>query len=144
MFLFEESTLLPFVATDNPETEPAGYQNCTVDGLVHQHNDIWKPQPCSICVCDNGVAVCDEVQCELLPNCEKLVTPEGECCPVCDTLASAGGRVDIMAFRVNNWLMSATMVFVFRASHWVVLFLSLSVQGEKGEPGDIPYVSTDH
>lgn len=112
LLLFLESTLLPSIGTDTPEIEPVAYQNCTVDGLVHQHDDIWKPQPCSICMCDNGVAVCDEVQCELLPNCEKLLTPEGECCPVCDTLASAGGRVDIMAFRVTTSLMSATIIFV--------------------------------
>lgn len=107
--LLEESTPPPPIGTDAPETKPVGYQNCTVDGLVHQHNDIWKPQPCSVCMCDNGVAVCDEVQCELLPNCQKLVIPEGECCPVCDTLASAGGRVEIMAFRVTTWTTSATV-----------------------------------
>uniref|UniRef100_A0A8C2WQD1 VWFC domain-containing protein n=1 Tax=Cyclopterus lumpus TaxID=8103 RepID=A0A8C2WQD1_CYCLU len=55
---------------------------------VHQHNNIWKPEPCRVCVCDNGVAVCDQVQCELLPGCEKAVTPDGECCPVCDSFAS--------------------------------------------------------
>lgn len=107
--LLEESTPPPPISTNAPETKPIGYQNCTVDGLVHQQNDIWKPQPCSMCMCDNGVAVCDEIQCKLLPNCQKLVVPEGECCPVCDTLASAGGRVEIMAFRVTTWTMSAAV-----------------------------------
>lgn len=61
--------------------------------MVHQHRDIWKLEPCRLCVCDNGVAICDEIQCELLPNCEKVVTPEGKCCPVCDTFASAGRTI---------------------------------------------------
>lgn len=60
---------------------------------VYQHNDIWKPEPCRVCVCDNGVVICDEVQCELLSNCEKAVTPEGECCPVCDSFASASRMI---------------------------------------------------
>lgn len=46
-----------------------------------------------MCVCDDGVAICDEVQCELVANCEKVVTREGECCPVCDSFASAGRRI---------------------------------------------------
>ncbi len=68
-------------------------ENCTVDDIVYKHNDIWKPDPCRVCVCDNGVTICDEVQCELLQNCEKVVTPEGACCPVCDSFASAGSAI---------------------------------------------------
>lgn len=68
-------------------------ESCTVDEQVYQHNDIWKPEPCRVCVCDDGVAICDEVQCELVANCEKVVTREGECCPVCDSFASAGRRI---------------------------------------------------
>lgn len=120
--LSEASTTAPPSATSAPEpTEPADVlQNCTVDGLVYQHNDIWKPQPCSVCVCDSGVAVCDEVQCELLPNCQKLVTPEGECCPVCDTLASAGGRVEVMAFRVT--ICSTAPMLTLAFSHQTKFF----------------------
>lgn len=64
-------------------------ENCKVDGELHHHNDIWKPEPCRVCVCDNGVTVCDEIQCEVLPECEKVVTPAGECCPVCENFAGA-------------------------------------------------------
>ena len=71
-------------------------ESCTVDGELYLHNDIWKPEPCRVCVCDNGVAICDEVQCELLSNCEKVVTPDGECCPVCDTFASASMHIGEM------------------------------------------------
>lgn len=68
-------------------------ESCTVDDEVHRHNDIWKLTPCRVCVCDNGVAICDEIQCDLPPNCEKMVTPDGECCPVCDTFASASMQI---------------------------------------------------
>lgn len=79
---------MSFAAADEKKGD-----SCTVDGEVYKHNDIWKPEPCRVCVCDNGVSICDEVQCELLPNCEKVVTPEGECCPVCDTFASASRMI---------------------------------------------------
>lgn len=62
-----------------------------------------------MCVCDNGVAICDEVQCELVANCEKVVTPEGECCPVCDTFASASRTIGemILICYPSNLLFSA-------------------------------------
>lgn len=61
-----------------------------MDGEVYRHDATWNPQPCLRCVCDDGVAVCDQVQCELLTNCAKVVTPEGGCCPVCEGLAGDG------------------------------------------------------
>lgn len=68
-------------------------ENCQVDGEVYHHNDIWKPGPCHVCVCDYGVSICDEIQCEALTNCEKVITPEGECCPVCESFGSASRRI---------------------------------------------------
>uniref|UniRef100_A0A3P9M754 VWFC domain-containing protein n=1 Tax=Oryzias latipes TaxID=8090 RepID=A0A3P9M754_ORYLA len=70
-----------------------GEESCTVDGEVFSHNDIWKPSPCRVCICDHGVAICDEIQCEGVLGCEKVVTPEGECCPVCENFASATGPI---------------------------------------------------
>ena len=64
---------------------------CTVDGERHQEDELWRPEPCRVCVCQGGVALCEEVQCKLLTSCEKVTTPEGACCPVCDTYAGAGG-----------------------------------------------------
>lgn len=78
-----------FFLFSHTAAEEKKIKSCTVDWELHHHNDIWKPEPCRVCVCDNGVVICDEVKCELLSNCEKVVTPEGECCPVCDTFASA-------------------------------------------------------
>ncbi|KAG7236193.1 hypothetical protein INR49_001311 [Caranx melampygus] len=83
-----------------PSADENKKESCTVEGETYQHNDIWKPEPCSVCVCDNGVAICDEVQCQLLPNCEKVITPEGECCPVCDSFASASRMIELMGFKV--------------------------------------------
>ncbi|KAF3688424.1 Extracellular matrix protein FRAS1 Precursor [Channa argus] len=82
-----------FVSFSDEAAEEQKKGSCTVDGELHHHNDIWKPAPCRVCVCDDGVVICDEVQCEILSNCEKVVTPEGECCPVCDTFASAGRMI---------------------------------------------------
>ncbi|TKS66386.1 Extracellular matrix protein FRAS1 [Collichthys lucidus] len=98
---------LSAASTLTPNTDPATAVDetkagCTVDETLYHHNDIWKPAPCRVCVCDNGVAICDEVQCELLPNCEKVVTPEGECCPVCETFASASRMIGEMDRKVNQ------------------------------------------
>ena len=89
MLLLKYSTLF---SSSVAAAESKG-ESCTVEGELYQHNDIWKPEPCHVCVCDNGVAICDEVQCEILSNCEKVVTPEGECCPVCDSFASASRMI---------------------------------------------------
>lgn len=59
--------------------------SCTADGQVYTNRDIWKPEPCRICVCDNGQVLCDEIQCDELSHCEKMSIPDGECCPVCQT-----------------------------------------------------------
>lgn len=66
---------------------------CTVEGKTYEDKAVWMPGPCSVCVCENGVTICDELICEVLPDCEKVHTPAGECCPVCDTFAGAGGRI---------------------------------------------------
>lgn len=66
--------------------------SCTADGQVYTNKDIWKPEPCRICVCDNGQVLCDEIQCEDLSNCEKMHVPDGECCPVCQSDASTDRR----------------------------------------------------
>lgn len=68
--------------------------SCTADGQVYTNRDIWKPEPCRICVCDNGQVLCDEIQCDDLTNCEKVVVPDGECCPVCQTDSSGNNGQD--------------------------------------------------
>lgn len=65
-----------------------GEDTCTENGKVYANNDMWNPEPCRICVCDMGTAVCEKVVCEDLGDCQKTVTPEGECCPVCLTAGS--------------------------------------------------------
>lgn len=77
-----------FLVSVATEDEKKG-ETCSDNGQLHPHNDIWKPEPCRMCVCDNGTTICDEVQCETVGICEKVTIPEGQCCPVCDTFASA-------------------------------------------------------
>ncbi|KAG7253230.1 hypothetical protein CRUP_011027, partial [Coryphaenoides rupestris] len=59
-------------------------QSCTADGQTYTNRDIWKPEPCRICVCDNGQVLCDEIQCDDLGECIHFTIPPGECCPVCE------------------------------------------------------------
>lgn len=57
--------------------------SCTLDGQVYNDRDVWKPEPCQICVCDSGTVMCDEVICEDTAHCSNPVIPHDECCPVC-------------------------------------------------------------
>ncbi|CAL8371949.1 unnamed protein product [Arctogadus glacialis] len=65
-------------------------QSCTADGQTYTNRDIWKPEPCRICVCDNGQVLCDEIQCDDLGECQRFSIPDGECCPICETGGSSG------------------------------------------------------
>lgn len=63
---------------------PAGaFGSCTLDGQLYNDKDVWKPEPCQICVCDSGTVMCDDVICEDSSDCADPIIPEGECCPIC-------------------------------------------------------------
>lgn len=101
-------------------------ENCKVNGEVYHHNDIWKPEPCRVCVCDNGVTVCDEIQCEVLSNCEKAVTPAGECCPVCDNFASASrmiGETDLPASREERWSLCVRFTPLIKLRYFILCLI---------------------
>lgn len=94
--------------------------SCSADGQVYTNRDIWKPEPCRICVCDNGQVLCDEIQCDELTNCEKMYIPDGECCPVCqtDSSTSAGG--------------GRQAVFGEQGSRFLSLFVRLGMKNMSG------------
>lgn len=58
-------------------------KSCTLDGQVFADRDVWKPEPCQICVCDSGTVMCDEVICEDTSDCPNPVIPHDECCAIC-------------------------------------------------------------
>lgn len=62
---------------------PAQFGGCTLDGQLYNDKDVWKPEPCQICVCDSGTVMCDEVICEDTSDCADPIIPDGECCPIC-------------------------------------------------------------
>lgn len=57
--------------------------SCMQDGQRYVDKDVWKPEPCRICVCDTGTVLCDEIVCEELKDCPNPEIPFGECCPIC-------------------------------------------------------------
>lgn len=59
------------------------FGSCTLDGQFYNDKDVWKPEPCQICVCDSGTIMCDEVICEDTSDCADPIIPDGECCPIC-------------------------------------------------------------
>lgn len=65
-----------------PHTEEDVF-SCMQDGQGYSDKDVWKPEPCRICVCDTGTVLCDEIVCEELKDCPKPEIPFGECCPIC-------------------------------------------------------------
>ncbi len=83
--LFPLSIHLPgplCVLTMTPHTEE-DVLSCIQDGQRYSDKDVWKPEPCRICVCDTGTVLCDEIVCEELKDCPKPEIPFGECCPIC-------------------------------------------------------------
>lgn len=59
------------------------FGSCSLDGQSYNDKDVWKPEPCQICICDNGNIMCDEVICEDTSDCADPIIPSGECCPIC-------------------------------------------------------------
>ena len=57
--------------------------SCELDGQIYNDRDVWKPEPCRICVCDEGTVLCDEVLCDDTAGCPDAEIPLGECCPIC-------------------------------------------------------------
>lgn len=55
---------------------------CVYDNKVYGHRVIFKPTHCRVCICINGTAWCEPIQCPVI-TCENQVVPENECCPVC-------------------------------------------------------------
>ncbi|XP_072344031.1 uncharacterized protein [Scyliorhinus torazame] len=55
---------------------------CAVDGLLLYQGAVWSPQPCTLCACEEGRAVCEDIEC-LPTTCRRTRTPPGRCCPVC-------------------------------------------------------------
>ncbi|XP_043085492.1 extended synaptotagmin-1-like [Puntigrus tetrazona] len=61
----------------------------------YRDKDVWKPEPCRICVCDTGTVLCDEIICEELKDCPKPEIPFGECCPWYTLKDAPSGQVHL-------------------------------------------------
>ncbi|XP_029945124.1 collagen alpha-1(I) chain-like [Salarias fasciatus] len=59
--------------------------SCTLDGQVFADRDVWKPEPCQICVCDSGTVMCDEVICEDTTDCPTPSSPTTSAAPSAPT-----------------------------------------------------------
>lgn len=87
--------------------------SCMQDGQRYSDKDVWKPEPCRICVCDTGTVLCDEIVCEELKDCPNPEIPFGECCPICaaDQSPPIGRNLFISHFIINK-LLHILMLFV--------------------------------
>nr|ACO51741.1 Collagen alpha-1III chain precursor [Aquarana catesbeiana] len=89
MSFVQISALLCILAVAYPSLILAQQQEvqsatCTHQGQTYADRDVWKPEPCQICVCDTGSVLCDEIMCDDTdPECENPEIPFGECCPIC-------------------------------------------------------------
>lgn len=98
-----------------PSGAPSGTgSSCTLDGHVFADRDVWKPEPCQICVCDSGHVMCEEVICEDTSDCANPVIPHDECCPVC---ADDGRESEL-----NCWHFSHVDPFCFLPLNAFLLF----------------------
>ncbi|CAG5979506.1 unnamed protein product [Menidia menidia] len=82
LLLATQVCLLVVVRCQQDEDQEDAF-SCIQDGERHKDKDVWKPEPCRICVCDTGMVLCDEIVCEELKDCPKPEIPFGQCCPIC-------------------------------------------------------------
>lgn len=69
---------------------------CTHLGQAYADRDVWKPEPCQICVCDSGSVLCDDIICDDQElDCPNPEIPFGECCPVCPQTTPQPTRVSL-------------------------------------------------
>ncbi|KAI1230389.1 hypothetical protein IHE44_0010374 [Lamprotornis superbus] len=86
MFSFVDSRSLLLIAATVLLARGQGEEDiqtgsCIQDGLTYNDKDVWKPEPCQICVCDSGNILCDEVICEDTSDCPNAEIPFGEDSP---------------------------------------------------------------
>lgn len=77
LLLLGATALLTHGQEDIPEV------SCIHNGLRVPNGETWKPDVCVICICHNGTAVCDDVQCKEELDCPNPQKREGECCAFC-------------------------------------------------------------
>ncbi|XP_067834766.1 uncharacterized protein [Heptranchias perlo] len=70
-----------------PKTTPSSpaakaSDQCVVNGLVLYQGAVWSPRPCTVCACEEGKAVCENIECPAT-KCRRKRRPPGQCCPVC-------------------------------------------------------------
>ncbi|XP_014251759.1 cysteine-rich motor neuron 1 protein-like isoform X2 [Cimex lectularius] len=59
--------------------------NCIYEGKEISDNSTWKMNGCLDCWCIKGMVLCTKSQpcVPIPPDCPKISTPRGQCCPVC-------------------------------------------------------------
>uniref|UniRef100_A0A2K6T6R8 Kielin cysteine rich BMP regulator n=1 Tax=Saimiri boliviensis boliviensis TaxID=39432 RepID=A0A2K6T6R8_SAIBB len=64
---------------------------CVLDGEEFAEGVQWEPdgQPCTSCICQDGVSECGAVLCPPVP-CQHPTQPPGACCPSCDSCTYHG------------------------------------------------------
>ncbi|XP_067880227.1 extracellular matrix protein 2-like [Heterodontus francisci] len=66
-----------------PSSQPAkASEPCVVNGLTLYQGAVWSPRPCTVCACEEGQAICEDIECPAT-NCRRSRRPPGQCCPVC-------------------------------------------------------------
>jgi hypothetical protein len=57
---------------------------CTYEGRVYENGQQWHQDPCQMCICSGGVALCKRMQCPAVAReCNWVGIPDEECCPMC-------------------------------------------------------------
>eukprot|EP00117_Sycon_ciliatum_P000271 scpid6564/ scgid6139/ Hemicentin-2 len=98
----DESTVLPadFGIDDAPTaasvTRPSEeHHTCSIHGFVLVSGEVWKANSCTSCTCMGAAGLnCSTVTCPEL-RCEKFVTRENRCCPVCTEMPRAPARTEV-------------------------------------------------
>ena len=80
------------VCTDTMEQETVCPSACLVEGRRRENGEAWV-DGCSSCVCEAGVASCQQTSCSCSSQLDTV------CCPQCQSQASCSHQVNILRYR---------------------------------------------
>lgn len=87
---------------------------CSHLGQAYADRDVWKPEPCQICVCDSGSVLCDDIICDDQElDCPNPEIPFGECCAVCPQPPTA--------VSVKKMYRSSIFIFKYMTGSYIIM-----------------------
>jgi len=122
--------------------------DCTYNGKTYGHRMVFKPDKCNVCICMDGIAWCESIQCAEL-SCPYTFIPDHECCPVCSEdqgQAAERDPIDVMRPRDHNALcpVKSDMSDVESPIYEILKMFNFTAADENSRPIGVELISDDN